>query len=211
MKFNNWQSRALTAAAFLLALPIGSIALSRTSAAPVPAVVARVAPQAASAVQSAKVQKVTAQQPTPTAIEPNDPNDPADGNDAADNGKDNETNDGTQQDSSITGSIPAPAESSTEIDDAKEQVALQGLARITPQQASAVATAANAGTTVTKVELGSEDGFVVYDVQLSNDLDVKVDAGDGKVLLTEKADVGEDDKAEQGTENDANEGPEGSD
>ncbi|HBB87640.1 MAG TPA: peptidase M4 [Blastocatellia bacterium] len=74
-----------------------------------------------------------------------------------------------------------------------ESERLKGLARITPDQASAAALAQVPGT-VKKVELENEDGNVVYGVEIktaNGDSDVKVDAGDGRVLHVEKD--GEDD------------------
>jgi hypothetical protein len=62
---------------------------------------------------------------------------------------------------------------------------------ITADQAKAAALAANPGTTATKVELDDENGCLVYSVELSNGLDVKVDAGNGDILSTEQADADE--------------------
>ena len=69
-----------------------------------------------------------------------------------------------------------------------ESERLKSLARITPEQASAAALAQVPGT-VKKVELENEDGNVVYGVQIktaNGESDVKVDAGDGRVLHIEK-------------------------
>ena len=69
-----------------------------------------------------------------------------------------------------------------------ESERLKSLARITPEQASAAALAQVPGT-VKKVELENEDGNVVYGVEIktaNGDSDVKVDAGDGRVLHIEK-------------------------
>jgi len=65
--------------------------------------------------------------------------------------------------------------------------ALQNNATITSAQAEAAALAANPGTTVVKTELDNENGVLVYSVELSNGMDVKVDAGSGRVLQTEQA------------------------
>src|SRR5882672_10851228 len=65
---------------------------------------------------------------------------------------------------------------------------LKSLARITPEQASAAALAQVPGT-VKKVELENENGNVVYGVEIKTadgESDVKVDAGDGRVLHVEK-------------------------
>jgi uncharacterized membrane protein YkoI len=71
------------------------------------------------------------------------------------------------------------------VSEADEAAALAGLATITPEQAKAAALKANPGTTVVKVELDNENGALVYSVELSNGLDVKVDAGNGAVLYTD--------------------------
>lgn len=74
-----------------------------------------------------------------------------------------------------------------------ESERLKSLARITPEQASAAALAQAPGT-VKKVELENEEGNVVYGVEIKTadgESDVKVDAGDGRVLHVEKD--GEDD------------------
>lgn len=76
-----------------------------------------------------------------------------------------------------------------------EPADLGTLAKITVDEAQAAALAANPGTTVTKVELDNENGYLVYGVELSNGSDVKVDAGNGSVLHTETA--GGDDGQEQ--------------
>ena len=69
-----------------------------------------------------------------------------------------------------------------------ESERLKSLARITPEQASAAALAQVPGT-VKKVELENENGNVVYGVEIKTadgKSDVKVDAGDGRVLHVEK-------------------------
>ncbi len=69
-----------------------------------------------------------------------------------------------------------------------ESERLKSLARITPEQASAAALAQVRGTVV-KVELENENGNVVYGVVIKTadgESDVKVDAGDGRVLHVEK-------------------------
>jgi uncharacterized membrane protein YkoI len=69
-----------------------------------------------------------------------------------------------------------------------ESERLKSLARITPEQAQAAALAQVPGT-VNKVELENEDGNVVYGVEIKTakgESDVKVDAGDGRVLHVEK-------------------------
>jgi hypothetical protein len=90
--------------------------------------------------------------------------------------------------------------SESEADDA----ALAGLAKITPDQAKAAALAAVPGT-AGKVELEDEDGNVVFGVEVTtasgSKMDVKVDAGNGKVLAQQADDEG-------GSETD---GPDGAD
>ncbi|MGO0122361.1 PepSY domain-containing protein [Desulfothermobacter acidiphilus] len=61
---------------------------------------------------------------------------------------------------------------------------LQSLAKITPDQARAAALQAVSGQ-VKKVDLDNENGYLVYSVEVQTAtglVDVKVDAGDGKVL-----------------------------
>jgi uncharacterized membrane protein YkoI len=74
-----------------------------------------------------------------------------------------------------------------------ESERLKSLARITPEQARDAALAQVPGK-VNKVELENEDGNVVYGVEIKTakgESDVKVDAGDGRVLHIEQD--GEDD------------------
>lgn len=63
-------------------------------------------------------------------------------------------------------------------------------ATISQTEAEAAALAGQPdGTTVVKTELDDENGCLVYSVELSNGLDVKVDAGNGAILHTEQADA----------------------
>ncbi|WP_209308846.1 PepSY domain-containing protein [Blastococcus sp. CT_GayMR16] len=101
------------------------------------------------------------------------------------------------EDASFTGSVAAPAE--TEQPDGQEasgnedqeSAALQALATVTPQQAEQAAVAAVPGT-VGGSELGNENGFVVYSVEIKgtdgNVTEVKIDAGNGAVLAQEAED-----------------------
>jgi uncharacterized membrane protein YkoI len=79
-----------------------------------------------------------------------------------------------------------------------DDAALAGLAKISPDQAKAAALAAVPGT-AGKVELENEDGNVVFGVEVSSaggsKMDVKVDAGNGKVLAQEPDDGAEDNGA----------------
>ena len=77
------------------------------------------------------------------------------------------------------------------VSEADEAAALADSATITPEQAKTAALDANPGATVVKVELDNENGALVYSVELSNGLDVKVDAGNGDILSTEQADADE--------------------
>ncbi|MDI6831729.1 MAG: PepSY domain-containing protein [Actinomycetota bacterium] len=68
---------------------------------------------------------------------------------------------------------------------------LNGLAKVTAEQAKEAALSANPGSTITKVELDNENGSLVWGVELSNGADVKVDAGNGQVVHTEQPDLEE--------------------
>lgn len=89
--------------------------------------------------------------------------------------------------------------------------ALAGLAKITPEQAKAAALTAVPGT-AGQVELENEDGNVVFGVEVTTAtgarMDVKVDAGNGKVLAQSPDDGDEskgDGKAETESTSEANE------
>ncbi len=89
-----------------------------------------------------------------------------------------------------------------------ESSSLQSLAKINAEDAKAAALKAVPGT-ATKVSLDNENGNVVYSVEVQaakGITDVKVDAGNGKVLAQ---DSGQDKKDAQ--ENDTTEGDQGSD
>lgn len=75
-----------------------------------------------------------------------------------------------------------------------EPADLSTLAKIKADQAMAAALAAFPGAAVRKVELGNENGCLVYDVALSNGLEVKVDAGNGAVLHKAPANSEDDDE-----------------
>jgi uncharacterized membrane protein YkoI len=105
----------------------------------------------------------------------------AEGDEAAEANEASESQDGEQ------------GEESEDRAEGAESERLKSLARITPEQAQSAALAQVPGT-VKKVELENEDGNVVYGVEVktaSGEQDVKVDAGDGRVLHVEKD--GEDD------------------
>lgn len=96
-----------------------------------------------------------------------------------------------EQDPALTGSVPAPAETAQGDgqegpgSEDREQVALQALATLTPQQAEQAALAAVPGT-VAETELDDENGYVVYGVEVAGAdgtvTEVVIDAGNGAVL-----------------------------
>ncbi|MEZ4768663.1 MAG: PepSY domain-containing protein [Caldilineales bacterium] len=94
------------------------------------------------------------------------------------------------QDPSYTGSIAVDDQATTGLDEAAEASSLQGLATVSPADAEAAALAANPGATVVKTELDNENGSLIYSVELSNGMDVKVDAGNAAVLYTDQGEDG---------------------
>lgn len=92
------------------------------------------------------------------------------------------------QSPSYTGSITVDQRQTGSMSESDEAAALQKMAHITAAQAKAAAESAHPGATAVKVDLDNENGVVVYSVELSNGLDVKVDAGNGKILHTEPPD-----------------------
>ncbi len=75
------------------------------------------------------------------------------------------------------------------------------MAKITPDQASKAALAKVPGTLVGKIALDNENGVLVYSVQIKDKSgairDIKVDAGNGKVLFIGKADSGNTSEGEE--------------
>ena len=129
------------------------------------------------------------------------------------------TGDGTRQEEqepSYKGSIQAPAdkeeqnEAAAERQEAQEAQQLQSLAKI-DQKAAEQAALQEVPGTVKDAELGNENGYVVWEVEVAgNDgtrYEVKIDAGNGQVLHQETED---DEGSEQGEANEANEGSEDS-
>lgn len=110
-----------------------------------------------------------------------------------------------EQQPQYTGSITVDESQYEGMSEADEAAALQAKATITGAEAEAAALAANPGTTVVKTELDIENGVLVYSVELSNGMDVKVDAGNGNILHTEQAgnDADEVDGAENAPEPEA--------
>jgi uncharacterized membrane protein YkoI len=95
-----------------------------------------------------------------------------------------------EQETAIKGTIPAP-EAKDEENKAAETKRLEGLAKIDKAAAEKAALDVVPGE-VKKTELDDEDGFVVYDVDVlgkdGKTTELKVDAGDGKVLAQETED-----------------------
>lgn len=89
------------------------------------------------------------------------------------------------QDPTYSGSIQVPQSADTG-NEQNDAAALQGLAKISADQAKAAALAGNPGATAAKVELDNENGVLVYSVHLSSGADVKVDAGNAKMLQTDQ-------------------------
>ena len=117
-----------------------------------------------------------------------------------------------EQDPMLNGSIQAPDDES--LSEPEEAKALEGLATISLSDAEAAATSAVPGGTVNSVELGNENGSVVYEVDMTDangqEVEVKVDAGNGGVLATETGDdeSGESEADEADEAPEANETPE---
>lgn len=128
------------------------------------------------------------------------------------------TGSGAGDSPAITGTVPAPAETTPEGADtpASEQAQadqLTKLATVTPEAAKAAAEKA-AGGTATDVQLGDENGFVVYEVTVnasSGQVEVKVDAGSGTVLAQENDNEGAEGSEGAGEQADGQEGPETAD
>ena len=79
---------------------------------------------------------------------------------------------------------------------------LSSLAKIKADQAMAAAQAAIPGAAVKKVELDNENGCLVYSVDMSNGMEVLVDAGNGVVLKKETAEAEEHEGHEKGEKED---------
>jgi len=116
-----------------------------------------------------------------------------------------------EQDPNIKGSIAAPAESEAaegQENEAAESKQLEGLAKIDQAAAEKAALDAVPGT-VKDAELGNENGFVVWEVEVQASdgtlQEVKVDAGNGQVLAQEAED---DEGSEEPEGSEANEAPE---
>jgi hypothetical protein len=66
-----------------------------------------------------------------------------------------------------------------------DQTVLQAQAQVTVDQAQQAALAANPGATILKTDLDDENGALVYSVEFTGSIEVKVDAMTGTVLGTE--------------------------
>jgi len=93
-----------------------------------------------------------------------------------------DTGAGVQDESQAPGGQEGDKESSGSETD---QPVPQGQAKITPEQANQAALAANPGGTILKTDLDDENGALVYTVEFTGGLEVKVDAMTGTVLKTE--------------------------
>lgn len=100
-------------------------------------------------------------------------------------------------DTGATGEADSPQENSAS--EATDAQALAPQASITQQQAEQAALSANPGTAVLNSSLGDENGTVVYDVEMSNSSDVKVNAQSGAIISTDVA-------GSDGAKNGGNEG-----
>jgi uncharacterized membrane protein YkoI len=82
----------------------------------------------------------------------------------------------------------------SEVDDGQEAVddtgdeAVPASTGITADQAQTIAEAANPGAATLAVEFDRENGQDIWEVELDNGQDVKVDANSGQILLTETRD-----------------------
>ncbi|CAN5140245.1 PepSY domain-containing protein [soil metagenome] len=101
-----------------------------------------------------------------------------------------EVADDNKQEPSFTSSIRTQTEAiGQEVDDATEAKQLETLAKISSDQAKTAAEAQTGGK-ATNVKLEEENGNVVYAITVGTK-EVKVDAGNGKVLHTETAEAGD--------------------
>jgi uncharacterized membrane protein YkoI len=95
-----------------------------------------------------------------------------------------ETQDGERHDGETQDGTADEAKDSA--NEAADAAALANKATITADQAKATALAANSGATVVKAELDDENGAIIYSVELSTGVDVKIDAQKGNILSTEQ-------------------------
>lgn len=100
----------------------------------------------------------------------------------------------SQNNTQIAEASDGDGEVADKAEEQQEAARLQPLAKITPQQAQKAAQAAQGGT-ASFVKLDNEDGSLVYKVTIAK-AEVVVDAGNGKVLYTEKVNQEDDAAAE---------------
>ena len=119
-----------------------------------------------------------------------DKNEREEGNDSeeAEGAEDKQENEASEANEANESKESEDGEEAEDRVEGAESERLKSLARITSEQAQAAALAQVPGT-VKKVELENEDGNLVYGVEIktaNGESDVKVDAGDGRVLHVEK-------------------------
>lgn len=90
---------------------------------------------------------------------------------------------GQVQNPSYQGTIPV-SDGDGEMNEEMEVKSYANLAKISPEEATRAAQQALGTQAPTKVQLGDENGYLVYEVVIGNQ-EVKVDAGSGKVLHKE--------------------------
>ncbi len=104
------------------------------------------------------------------------------------------------QSPSYAGSTTVDQAATEGMSETDEATALQSKAVISAKDAEGAALASNPGAKVVKTALDNENGVLVYSVELDNGKEVKVDAGNGKVLHVAQADQQE--QGQQGQDND---------
>lgn len=136
------------------------------------------AQQASALVSAPAAQPEPPTQPAPTEEPKSEPD--ADTVEQQDGPQDAETKDGVPEAETKDGAEQPDNE-------AADAAALAGKATVTADQAKAMALAANPGAMVVKAELDDENGLIVYSVELSTGVDVKIDAQKGTIVSTNAA------------------------
>ena len=100
-----------------------------------------------------------------------------------------------------------------ETNDDNEVVSANVLAqvKITEAQARQIVLSANPNTTIKTIVVGDEDGKAVYEIELSNNTEVKIDAVNGSALKADKEDNDVDQKDAKGNDVEINDGTESND
>jgi len=110
---------------------------------------------------------------------------------------------GDAQDTDPTQFSPIHIDNTKEAPDAQETPNLESLAKISKEEAQKIALNETQGS-IKGTKLENEDGNIVYNVAVANgnsETEVKIDAGNGKILKTEKEETGkEGNKGENGPE-----------